>query len=356
MGYESYGRGDDRQRGYQGRDDRSEQGRRDPGANEDRYAYPGARQYRDVGWSGPGASEYGQRDVGRTDEQRGFGAPNAGSWGNMDDGQGENYEAGRDYYRSGQDYGSRDYARDPVRQARGTYNRQPQNYGGGDSYGRNEGQDRNRDRQGQDDRGFVARAGDEVRSWFGDEDAERRREADARRDAQGAGHHDEHYTSWRNQQIQSFDRDYHEYRQENQSKFHNEFSSFRTERQGQRELLSKVEEHADVVGSDGEHVGTVDKVRGDRIILTKSDPDAGGHHHSIPSRWLQSAEGGKITLRKTAAEAKAHWRDEERQQGERQQGEPGALFGQGGSEQRQNSGLSDEGGQTNLNRSFSGTY
>ena len=33
-----------------------------------------------------------------------------------------------------------------------------------------------------DDRGFFERAGDEVRSWFGDEEAERRRERDIRRD------------------------------------------------------------------------------------------------------------------------------------------------------------------------------
>ena len=38
-----------------------------------------------------------------------------------------------------------------------------------------------------DDRGFFERAGDEVRSWFGDEEAERRREMDLRRDeARGA--------------------------------------------------------------------------------------------------------------------------------------------------------------------------
>jgi hypothetical protein len=40
--------------------------------------------------------------------------------------------------------------------------------------------DRGRGRD--DDRGFFDRAGDEVRSWFGDDDAERRRERDARRD------------------------------------------------------------------------------------------------------------------------------------------------------------------------------
>lgn len=51
-----------------------------------------------------------------------------------------------------------------------------------------------------DDRGFFDRAGDEVRSWFGDEEAERRREADARRYEQehgtsgryqGGGHEDQ---------------------------------------------------------------------------------------------------------------------------------------------------------------------
>ena len=98
----------------------------------------------------------------------------------------------------------------------------------------------------------------------------------------------------------------------------------------------------------------MDKVRGDRIILTKNDADAGGKHHSIPSRWLQSADGNKVTLRKTGAEAKAHWRDEERN---------GALFGQ---DDANRDGSRDEGarrnedgsstGGTNLNRSFSGTY
>lgn len=337
MGNERTPRDDDRQYGYPGRD-------RDPGANEDRYAYSNASQYRDAGWSGPGTSEYGQRDIGRTDEQRGYGAPRAGSWGNMDDGQGQNFDAGRGSDPGGQDYGSCDFARDPVRQARGTVNRQPQSFGG-DSYGRNSGGAH----RGGDDRGFVQRAGDEVRSWFGDEEAEHRREADARRDQQASGRNDQtrddHYHDWRNQQVAAFDRDYDEYRQENQSKFHHEFSAFRTERQGQRDLLSGVEEHADVVGSDGEHVGTVDKVRGDRIILTKKDPDAGGHHHSIPSRWLQSADGGKVTLRKTAAEAKAHWRDEERS---------GAGDGQGGGQTQPNPGASG-GGASTSNRSFSGT-
>jgi hypothetical protein len=138
--------------------------------------------------------------------------------------------------------------------------------------------------------------------------------------------------------MAELDRDYDEYRRENAQRFHNEFSSFRTDRQGQREGLRQVAEHMEVLGSDGEHLGTVDKVRGDRILLTKSDPEAGGHHHSIPSRWIQSVDG-KVTLRKTAAEARAAWKEEEGH---------GAFFG--------NRDSDEDRGPHILNRSFSGTY
>ena len=66
--------------------------------------------------------------------------------------------------------------------------------------------------------------------------------------------------------------------------------------------------------------------------------DAGGHHHSIPSRWIQSVDD-KVTIRKTADEAHAHWKDEERNK---------ALF----DDER----TYDVGASHNLNRSFSGTY
>ena len=176
--------------------------------------------------------------------------------------------------------------------AQGGYGRQPQGYD-------------------YDERNFFARAGDEVRSWFGDDDAERRRDMDARRDEGGQGDRHDDYRNWRSGQMAEIDRDYAEYRQENQAKFHHEFTTWRGDRQGQRQALSSVEEHMEVLGSDGEHVGTVDKVRGDKILLTKNDKDAGGHHHTIPSRWIQTVDG-KVTLRKTAAEAKQAWRDVER--------------------------------------------
>ncbi|WP_425228202.1 DUF2171 domain-containing protein [Sphingomonas sp.] len=343
MAYERYPRADG-PRGYTDRNDLSDYGQ-DYSSTGDGYR-SGARDYLAAGEQGGGQSyanrdadsqrDHGNRGFGR-DEWRGQGS--SGQQGRNQGYQRQEFGGGGDDHRG--DAGRDDnrgreeprQGRDTYRQQRGTYGRQPQSA----------------ERDREDDRGFMARAGDEVRSWFGNEDAERRREQDAQHDERGGQSRDQHYHSWRNQQIASFDRDYDEYRQENQSKFHNEFASWRTERQGQRDLLGHVEEHADVVGSDGEHVGTVDKVRGDRIILTKSDADAGGRHHSIPSRWLQTADASKVTLRKTAAEAKQHWRDEERSQGDRS-----ALFGQDDGSERGDRPSNE--GWTNLNRSFSGTY
>lgn len=244
--------------------------------------------------------------------------------------------------------------------------------------------DRDRD---ENDRGFFERAGDEVRSWFGDEEAERRRREDMREDdryrgydadrgwresgyrasaydtnrygarnpdrelARGSSSYasgsatgwagertsryegDPNYHSWRSRQIDALDRDYDDYRREHQSRFDNEFHSWRQGRQGQRDLLQKVTEHQEVVGSDGVHVGTVDHVRGDNIQLTKSDSAAGGRHHRIPSSWIQSVDD-KVTLGKTAEQAKQQWRDDERNAS-------GSFF---------------RDGNVNLNRSFSGTY
>ena len=47
---------------------------------------------------------------------------------------------------------------------------------------------------------------------------------------------------------------------------------------------SQIQEHAEVIGADGVHVGTVDHVDGNRIKLTKADSGEGshkGHHHYI---------------------------------------------------------------------------
>ncbi len=150
-------------------------------------------------------------------------------------------------------------------------------------------------------------------------------------------HRDPHYEQWRNRQIDELDRDYADYRRENQSRFDREFGSWRERRGQQRQALGKVTEHMEVVGSDGAHVGTVDYVRRDDLVLTKSDNSAGGIHHRIPCGWVDRVED-KVTLNLTAEEALARWREESRSR---------ALF------ERPDSGSP---GPHVLNRSFAGTY
>ncbi len=65
-----------------------------------------------------------------------------------------------------------------------------------------------------------------------------------------------------------------------------------------------IQEDMKVVGSDGEHVGTVDKVEGDQIKLTKND-SPNGQHNFIPCDMADSVEGDTVTLSQTAEEATA---------------------------------------------------
>ncbi|HST35247.1 MAG TPA: DUF2171 domain-containing protein [Allosphingosinicella sp.] len=60
-----------------------------------------------------------------------------------------------------------------------------------------------------------------------------------------------------------------------------------------------ISEHMEVIGADGVHVGTVDKVEGDRIKLTKKDSGQGGHkghHHYISLGLVAEVEGDKVRL------------------------------------------------------------
>lgn len=236
-----------------------------------------------------------------------------------------------------------------------------------------------RPRDYDEDRGFFDRAGDELRSWFGDEEAERRRRWDERirqRDHDrgygdadyesgrytgaragdprgaglgwggdsgfynpsganygagrgagatstwglgGGGAHDgwgldPNYHAWRRRQLAELDRDYEDYRRENEARFRDDFGNWRSNRQSQRASLRHVQEHQEVVGSDGTHIGTVDHVRDDRILLTKDDKDAGGRHHSVPCSWVAEV-ADKVKLNRTADQAHAAWKDEERGEG-----------------------------------------
>lgn len=151
-------------------------------------------------------------------------------------------------------------------------------------------------------------------------------------------HEDPHYDSWRNRHMGELDRDYDDFRRENQSRFEDDFAGWREKRQQKRGLLGQIREHMEVVGNDEKHVGTVDKAAGDRLILTKSDPESGGSHHSLSCSDIDRIEGERVILDCSADQAKQNWRDESRNR---------ALF------EREDSG---EIGPRVLDRSFEGTY
>jgi hypothetical protein len=56
---------------------------------------------------------------------------------------------------------------------------------------------------------------------------------------------------------------------------------------------SKITEHAEIVGSCGNHVGTVDHVDGDFIKLTRND-SSDGQHHYLPVSAIAHVEDGKV--------------------------------------------------------------
>ena len=63
--------------------------------------------------------------------------------------------------------------------------------------------------------------------------------------------------------------------------------------------LSQIKEHAEVIGADGVHVGTVDGIEGNRIKLTKSDSGQGGpegHHHYIDGGLVASVHDNTVRL------------------------------------------------------------
>ncbi|HWI89061.1 MAG TPA: DUF2171 domain-containing protein [Sphingomicrobium sp.] len=151
-------------------------------------------------------------------------------------------------------------------------------------------------------------------------------------------HEDPHYQSWRQRHMSELDRDYDDYRRENQSRFEDDFAGWRERRQQKRGMLDQVREHMEVVGNDQKHVGTVDCTKGDRLILTKSDPESGGVHHSLSCSDIDRVEGDRVILDCSADQARERWRDERSGR---------ALF------EREDQG---EMGPRMLDRSFEGTY
>jgi len=318
--------------------------RNDPRGSRSRW-----RDERDEG-RGWRSQEQG-RDRGNPDE-RGFferAGDEIASWFGDDD-----PEQPRSQDRSQDERGdrySRSYADHPEREFRASRERDPNRDRGGfwgerqrepresgyrpmtGDYGRSERSFSERGNRG----GFGPRE-DDYRSGYGEGDRFQHTSFAGSRESSSSRHDDPHYSSWRQRHMDDLDRDFDDYRKENQSRFENDFGSWRERRMQKRSLLGQVREHFEVVGSDEEPVGTVDRVAGDRIILTKSDPESGGSHHSLSCSDVDRVEGEKVILDCKADEAKERWRDESRSR---------ALF------EREDQG---EMGPRILDRSFEGTY
>jgi hypothetical protein len=68
--------------------------------------------------------------------------------------------------------------------------------------------------------------------------------------------------------------------------------------------LSQVREHMEIIGADGVHIGTVDKVEGKRIKMTKADSGShGDHHHYLSEGLVAAVEGNQVRLSATGASA-----------------------------------------------------
>ena len=79
--------------------------------------------------------------------------------------------------------------------------------------------------------------------------------------------------------------------------------------------ISDIHEHAEIIGKDGRHVGTVDGVEGSRIKLTKADSQGAahmGHHHFIALDLVETVQDNRVHLSVSSEEAMA---DEQEQSG-----------------------------------------
>jgi hypothetical protein len=69
---------------------------------------------------------------------------------------------------------------------------------------------------------------------------------------------------------------------------------------------SRIKKHMEVIGADGIHIGTVDRVENGKIKLTKADSGEGrhkGHHHFIDLGLVADVEGQTVRLSANAAVA-----------------------------------------------------
>lgn len=386
--------------GYEPRAYDQDEGRQRGGREDDRFG----KSDRGAFFGGGQSTSFGRgRDEGDYRNQYGRGGGESGGFGRGDYGR-----QGQDYYsRQGQDYGDlgsgRSYPSSYGQSGGGSYREtRHQSFGGQQGRGgdrqqggtQSQGGDRYRPLTGDYGRGSSGQGGqgsglggqDFSQQQYSRQDRFQDQGSDQHRSAsyydqtdrghsafdtsqQGArGPHDQHYSSWRQRQIEELDRDYDEYCREHQSRFENEFSGFRQQRQTKRQLLGQIREHAEVVDLDGVHIGTVDKVRGEKVILTKNDPEAGGVHRSFTATLLDRIEDGKVYLSGSKDSIRSRLTEERSDDHGSDGGSRGGMLGSllGGSDNdrretqvstNQPSGTGDTGdGPHVLDQSFAGTY
>tara|TARA_R110000868_G_scaffold245258_1_gene501719 strand:- start:650 stop:916 length:267 start_codon:yes stop_codon:yes gene_type:complete len=61
--------------------------------------------------------------------------------------------------------------------------------------------------------------------------------------------------------------------------------------------LSQITEHMEIIAADGVHIGTVDRIEGDRIKMIRADSGShGDHHHYVSGGLVAAVQGNQVRL------------------------------------------------------------
>lgn len=71
--------------------------------------------------------------------------------------------------------------------------------------------------------------------------------------------------------------------------------------------LGGIRHGMEVVGADGQHLGSVDHVEQNRIKLRRNDAAAGGQHHWVPESIIAEVDGNTVRLTMPANQATSAW-------------------------------------------------
>jgi hypothetical protein len=83
-------------------------------------------------------------------------------------------------------------------------------------------------------------------------------------------------------------------------------------------VTDEIKEGMEVIGADGVHVGTVDRIDERRIKLTRKDSGEGsheGHHHYLSVGLIAEVEGDRVRLSAKGDVAASLFEEEEEETG-----------------------------------------